>query len=337
MIPKTEFETKKAAVPLPHLPYYIPLFNHAVRAFLRVGLPMGPVGLLTVRGRNTGKKRRNPVGLFTHDGRLYLFSTFGDVNWVRNLRSAKQAMIRHGWHNERVAPVELSPDEAAVILKNSVAPAFQGLGGMIFRDHFPLKPDSPHDDFVREAHRHPVFELRKVEDHSSVDAAADSRPGWVDSKSYPFKDNWMTIDGHRVHYVDEGPLGAPVILFVHPGPGWSFTYRHQIEQLRDKFRCVAPDLPGYGLSRAADGYQFTLLEQSRVLEEFVESLNLRKIVLWANDGGGPTGILALGPHAERVVALVVGGTFGWSKTIPQRDQSTPTGDWARVPCPEQVH
>ena len=139
-----------------------------------------------------------------------------------------------------------------------------------------------------------------------------SRPEWVRSELYPFKDNWVDIDGHQIHYVDEGPGDAPVILFIHPGPGWSFTYRYQIEHLSDKFRCVAPDLPGYGLSEATDGYDYKLMSQSRILEKFVKVLNLRNIIIWANDGGGPTAILGLADQADRVLGLVVGGTFGWS-------------------------
>lgn len=125
---------------------------------------MGPVTLLTVRGRKTGKLRRNPVGLFKHGGQRYLFSTFGDVNWVRNLRSAKRATVRQRWRKHTVIPVELSRAEAAVVLKETVAPAFQGLGGMIFGEHFSLKPDAPLSEFVEEAERHPVFELREVSD-----------------------------------------------------------------------------------------------------------------------------------------------------------------------------
>lgn len=112
--------------------------------------------------------------------------------------------------------------------------------------------------------------------------------------------------------MDEGPRDKPVLLFVHPGPGWSFTYRYQIQQLKNQFRCVAPDLPGYGLSEAAETYRYTLLEQAHVLEKFVKMLDLKNIVVWMNDGGGPTAILALAPQAQRVIGLVVGGTFGWS-------------------------
>jgi haloalkane dehalogenase len=139
-----------------------------------------------------------------------------------------------------------------------------------------------------------------------------TRPSWVDNTLYPFKDNWFSIDGHLIHYLDEGPRNAPVLLFVHPGAGWSFTYRYHVEQFKKEFRCVAPDLPGYGLSVASNRYDYSLLEQARVLKKFVEVLDLRRIVAWANDGGGPTVILALAHGTDRVAGLVVGGTFGWS-------------------------
>ena len=137
-------------------------------------------------------------------------------------------------------------------------------------------------------------------------------PDWVDRENYPFEHRWMLLDGHRIHYLDEGARTGPVLLFVHPGPGWSFTYRYQIEHLRSEFRCVAPDLPGYGLSKAADGYSYSLIEQGQVLSRFVETLDLRNIIVWMNDGGGPTAILALAHQTDRVTGLVVGGTFGWS-------------------------
>jgi haloalkane dehalogenase len=145
-----------------------------------------------------------------------------------------------------------------------------------------------------------------------LNAVLYERPDWINSDLYPFESNWLNVDGHVIHYVDEGPSNAPVILFLHPGPAWSFAYRYQIRELRSDFRCVALDFPGYGLSEAREDYGFSLLEQARVLERFVLDLDLKQIILWANDGGGPTGILALSKYSERVIGLVVGGTFGWS-------------------------
>jgi haloalkane dehalogenase len=143
--------------------------------------------------------------------------------------------------------------------------------------------------------------------------AVSETPGWLDRELFPFQSKWLALDGHVVHYVDEGPKDGQVILFAHPAPGWTFSYRHQIKQLRKlNFRCVSPDFPGYGLSKAADRYRFTLKEQSQFLERFAEAFNLRDMIIWANDGGGPTAILAFSQHPEKVESLVVGGTFGWS-------------------------
>ncbi|HYY92649.1 MAG TPA: nitroreductase/quinone reductase family protein [Candidatus Dormibacteraeota bacterium] len=153
---------RKETSAVPRVPFYIPLFNHAVRAFLRLGAPIGNVGLLSVPGRKTGKIRRNPVGFFQYNGRRYLFSTFGEVNWVRNLRSAKYVTVRKGLRTRNAIAVELNLSDAAEILREVIAPAFLGLGGKIFGSHFPLKPDSPRNDFIEEAKRHPVFELRDV-------------------------------------------------------------------------------------------------------------------------------------------------------------------------------
>src|SRR2546427_10249756 len=98
------------------------------------------------------------------------------------------------------------------------------------------------------------------------------RSEWVDSDLFPFESKWIDVDGHLIHYVDEGQQSAPVLLFLHPGAGWSFTYRYHIQRLRDRFRWVAPDLPGYRLSIAFNVYGLTLLEQGHVLGSFVKAL-----------------------------------------------------------------
>ena len=115
---------------------------------------------MIVKGRKTGKTHRNPVGLFDYKGKRYLFSTFGDVNWVRNVRAAGTATVRKKWTSRKVIPVELSSLETAKVLKEAIAPRFLGLGGKVFGSHFPLKPDAPLAAFIEESKRHPVFELR---------------------------------------------------------------------------------------------------------------------------------------------------------------------------------
>ena len=92
--------------------------------------------------------------------------------------------------------------------------------------------------------------------------AVTERPAWVDDELFPFESRFVDIDGHSVHYVDEG--SGPTLLFLHGNPTWSFVYREVIESLRDEFRCIAVDYPGFGLSSAAPGYRYLPAEHAQV-------------------------------------------------------------------------
>lgn len=136
-----------------------------------------------------------------------------------------------------------------------------------------------------------------------------TRPAWLTRELYPFEDRWMDIDGHLVHYLDEGR--GPVLLMLHGNPTWSFLYRNIIRALADSYRCVAPDYPGFGLSTAKAGYRFTPREHSDVLEKLVLALDLKDVTLVVQDWGGPIGLGLAGRHPERVRALVIGNTWAW--------------------------
>jgi haloalkane dehalogenase len=79
------------------------------------------------------------------------------------------------------------------------------------------------------------------------------RPAWVDDKLFPFESRFVEPDGNVVHYVDEG--SGPILLMLHGSPVWSFVYRDVIAALRDRFRCIALDFPGFGLSTGAPSYR----------------------------------------------------------------------------------
>jgi haloalkane dehalogenase len=135
------------------------------------------------------------------------------------------------------------------------------------------------------------------------------RPGWVDSELYPFEDRWVDVDGCTVHYVDEG--SGPPLLMVHGNPTWSFTWREVIKGVRDRYRCVAVDLPGFGLSSAGTGYGFKPSEHAQVLEHLVQELDLRDATLLVQDWGGPIGFAAASAQPERFVAFAIGNTWSW--------------------------
>ncbi|MEO5958164.1 MAG: alpha/beta fold hydrolase, partial [Opitutaceae bacterium] len=85
----------------------------------------------------------------------------------------------------------------------------------------------------------------------------------------------------------------------------------EIKNLRGKFRCVAFDFPGFGLSTAAPGYGFTVAEQAEVVARFIAALDLRAIILVAHDSGGPSGLHAAGRMPERFAGIVATSTFAW--------------------------
>ena len=136
-----------------------------------------------------------------------------------------------------------------------------------------------------------------------------SRPSWVPDDLYPFEDRWADVDGNLVHYVDEGD--GPPLLLLNGNPSWSFGWRDVILGLRDTFRCVAPDYPGFGLSRAAFGYDFRPRSHSRVVERLVDHLGLDRIVVFGYAWGGPIGLGLAGRRPELVGGLVLANTWAW--------------------------
>jgi len=118
----------------------------------------------------------------------------------------------------------------------------------------------------------------------------------------------MALQGHALHYLDEGS-GSPLLL--HGNPTWSFLYRHLIWRLRGRFRCIAPDYPGFGCSRAAAGFGFSPPEYTRLVAQLVRALDLRGLTLLGHDWGGPIGLAAAQCCPERVAGLVLANTFAW--------------------------
>ena len=112
-----------------------------------------------------------------------------------------------------------------------------------------------------------------------------------------------------MHYLDEG--SGPLVLFIHGNPDYSLLYRHQIEELRSNYRCVALDMPGFGLSHPADGFGFTPEEQASVVMGLIDHLDVRSAYLVVHDWGGPIGLRAAQQRADRFAGLVVTATLAW--------------------------
>lgn len=135
------------------------------------------------------------------------------------------------------------------------------------------------------------------------------RPSWLPESLFPFESRFLEVSGCRVHYVDEG--SGPPLLLLHGNPTYSFLYREIIRRLSPRFRCVAPDYPGFGLSTAPPGYDFLPATHSRVLEELVGRLGLSGLTVMVQDWGGPIGLGLAGRRPELFRALVIGNTWAW--------------------------
>lgn len=127
------------------------LGNAVVGVMVRVGV--GPVHLLTTRGRKTGEPRTTPVTPVEVDGTTYLVAPYGAVDWVRNARAAGRVTLRRGRHRVEYAVHEVTAGESGPVLKEYLSVAG------VTQPWFTARPGSPVEDFVAEADRHPVFAL----------------------------------------------------------------------------------------------------------------------------------------------------------------------------------
>jgi pimeloyl-ACP methyl ester carboxylesterase len=110
----------------------------------------------------------------------------------------------------------------------------------------------------------------------------------------------------NVFYREAGPVDAPVILLLHGFPTSSHMFRNLIPQLADRFRVIAPDLPGFGQTKAPQRgrFMYTFDALADVLAGFVDAIGLSRYALYVFDYGAPTGFrLAMG-HPERVTAII---------------------------------
>ena len=140
---------------------------------------------------------------------------------------------------------------------------------------------------------------------------------------YPFKSHFLNLNGLNYHYLDEG-RGEPLVM-VHGNPTWSFYYRFLIKSLSDRYRCIAPDHIGCGLSDKPDINIYDFRLQSRVndLKAFVDHLDLKtKITLVLHDWGGMIGMALAVSRPETIGRLILLNTAAFppppGKKLPLR-------------------
>jgi pimeloyl-ACP methyl ester carboxylesterase len=116
----------------------------------------------------------------------------------------------------------------------------------------------------------------------------------------------IEADGVNVFYREAGDPGAPVVLLLHGFPTSSFMFRELIPRLADKFRVIAPDLPGFGFTEVPENrkYTYSFDALARTIEAFTEALGLNRYAIYVFDYGAPTGLRLAMAHPERISAII---------------------------------
>ncbi|MBK7876368.1 MAG: alpha/beta fold hydrolase [Planctomycetes bacterium] len=136
---------------------------------------------------------------------------------------------------------------------------------------------------------------------------------------YPFESRFLAVDGGRLHYVDEGPRDAPVVLCLHGNPTWSFYWRALVKGLSDRWRVVALDHLGCGLSDKPQDWSYVLAAHVANVEALASHLALDRVTLAVHDWGGAIGMGFARRHPERVRRLVITNTAAFaSDRMPWR-------------------
>ena len=134
------------------------------------------------------------------------------------------------------------------------------------------------------------------------------RRGWPYFEGYPFPERFVYLDGLKIHYVDEGYGGRPVLM-VHGNPAWSYIWRRLVPPISLGHRALALDLMGFGKSDKPNSNLHDFPHHARIVSGFIESLGLRNIVLIVHDWGGPFAMHYLARHPENVAGLILMNTF----------------------------
>lgn len=144
-----------------------------------------------------------------------------------------------------------------------------------------------------------------------ISTVADLGPAIFDR--YPYRSRFVTVNGWRMHYIDEGPPDGPPVLLLHGNPTWGYLWRDTIPPLLAAgYRVVVPDQIGFGLSaKPHQTSAHSLDNHAANLVALLDALELTDALFVCHDWGGPTGLSALLTRPERAGAVAVMSTWAW--------------------------
>jgi pimeloyl-ACP methyl ester carboxylesterase len=114
------------------------------------------------------------------------------------------------------------------------------------------------------------------------------------------------VNGLNIFYREAGTKDAPVVLLLHGYPTSSFMYRNLIPILAEKYRVIAPDLPGFGFSDAplrAD-FKYTFDNLANAMQGFIDKLELKHFAIYIFDYGAPVGLRLALANQEKITGII---------------------------------
>ncbi len=130
--------------------------------------------------------------------------------------------------------------------------------------------------------------------------------------AYNFTSHYLSLPCGRLHYLDEGDGEA--VLLVHGNPTWSYYYRNLVPCLSPKFRVIAPDHLGCGLSDKPQDFSYTLENHIANLADLLAQLNIRRVSMVVHDWGGAIGLGVAAAGRIDLDKLVVLNTAAFRST-----------------------
>ena len=117
---------------------------------------------------------------------------------------------------------------------------------------------------------------------------------------------YLTLaDGARVHYRDQGPRTAPVLVLIHGSNASLFTWAPWVAQLDGSFRIVTMDMPGHGLTGAVPSGDYTQKGMADFVNAVADKIGLGRFAVGGNSMGGGVAARFAEDYPQRVTALIL--------------------------------
>jgi deazaflavin-dependent oxidoreductase (nitroreductase family) len=146
--------------PVDRAPIHVRLINPLLKAMMAAGIPLGPNGLITIRGRKSGLPRTTGIAIINDSGRRWVWAPWGDVNWVRNLRAARRATINYRGRKGEFSATELDRTERLGFFRDVYIPMVRTIPGGFTLARIVDGVDLNHPEEIAQDRR--VFELHPL-------------------------------------------------------------------------------------------------------------------------------------------------------------------------------